>query len=170
MTFAEPVGEHALSVRRVKIPRFPLPKGKKRPLRFPTLRGLHVPSFDAPSPSSWCSRVRSRRTVRSGGKDRSWFGCPHAIKKAAGNAATQGTYASKVLNSPATPPSSGSQRCRGCRLRTAKKRRVPNPSPYDASSPHRREQSENDGRNTYESSPSRQNVAGVRQPRKRRVP
>ena len=51
-----------------------------------------------------------------------------------------------------------------------KKRRVPNPSPYDASSPHRREQDQGDGRNTYESSPSRQNVAGVRQPRKRRVP
>ena len=51
-----------------------------------------------------------------------------------------------------------------------KKRRVPNPSPYDASSPHRRELLKNDGRNTYESSPSQQNVAGVRQPRKRRVP
>ena len=32
---------------------------KKRPLRNPTLRGLHVPSFDDPSPSSWCSPVRS---------------------------------------------------------------------------------------------------------------
>ena len=50
------------------------------------------------------------------------------------------------------------------------KKEGPNPSPYDASSPHRREQDQGDGRNTYESSPSRQNVAGVRQPRKRRVP
>ena len=63
---------------------------KKRPLRNPTLRGHHVPSFDAPTPSSWRSSVRSRRTVRSGGEDRSWFGRPQAIKKAAGNAATRG--------------------------------------------------------------------------------
>ena len=51
-----------------------------------------------------------------------------------------------------------------------KKRRVPNPSPYDASSPHRRERDEDDGRNTYGSSPSRQKVPGVRQPRKSRGP
>ena len=51
-----------------------------------------------------------------------------------------------------------------------KKRRVPNPSPYDASSPHRRERIEYDRRNTYGSSPSRQNAPGVRQPRKSRGP
>ena len=54
---------------------------QKRPPRCPHLRGLHVPSFDAPSPSSWCSRVRSRRTVRRGSGDRSGFGCPQAIRK-----------------------------------------------------------------------------------------
>ena len=75
------VGEHALSVRRNKVPRFPLPKDRKRPLRNPTLRGHHVPSFDAPTPSSWRSSVRSRRTVRSGGEDHSWFGPPQALRK-----------------------------------------------------------------------------------------
>ena len=56
-------------------------------------------------------------------------------KKAAGNAARgKETNASKVLDSPAKPPSSNLQRCRERRLRTAKKRRVPNPS-YDASPP-----------------------------------
>ena len=29
----------------------------------------------------WCSPVRSGRTVRRGGEDRSWFGRPQAIKK-----------------------------------------------------------------------------------------
>ena len=73
------VGEHASSVRQGKVPRFPLPTHKKRPL------GSHprgpVPSFDAPSPSSWCSPVRSRRTVRGSSDDRSWFGRPQAIRK-----------------------------------------------------------------------------------------
>ena len=43
--------------------------------------------------------MRSGRTVRRGGEDRSWFGRPQAIKKAAGNAATKGTNASNVLAS-----------------------------------------------------------------------
>ena len=47
----------------------------------------------------WCSPVRSGRTVRRGGEDRSWFGRPQAIKKAAGNAAIKGTNASNVLAS-----------------------------------------------------------------------
>ena len=47
----------------------------------------------------WFSPVRSGRTVRRGGEDRSWFGRPQAIKKAAGNAATKGTNASNVLAS-----------------------------------------------------------------------
>ena len=51
-----------------------------------------------------------------------------------------------------------------------KKRRGPTPSQYDASSPHRRERVQVDGRNTYGSSPSRQNVTAVRQPRKRSGP
>ena len=64
------------------------------------------------------------------------FGCPQEIKKAAGSAArNKGTNASKTLGLPAEPPSSGSQRCRGCRLRTAKKRSSPTRSPHDASIP-----------------------------------
>ena len=99
------------------------------------------------------------------------FGCPQEIKKAAGSAArNKGTNASKTLGLPAEPPSSGSQRCRGCRLRTAKKRSGPTRSQFDASSPHRRERFQCDVRNTYGSSPSRQNVPAVRQPRKRSDP
>ena len=82
----------------------------------------------------------------------------------------QGTYESKLLASQQNHPLQVILGAMGVIYELPKKRRVPNPSPYDASSPHRREQDQGDGRNTYESSPSRQNVAGVRQPRKRRVP
>ena len=82
-----------------------------------------------------------------------------------------GTIASKLLVSPAAPPSPGGQHCRGRRLRTAKKMGVfPKHPPFDASSPHRRGQQQGDGRNTYQSSPSRQNDDAVRQPRKSRGP
>ena len=100
------------------------------------------------------------------------WGWRRAIKKAAGNAAIQkGTNASKLLASPAAPPSPGGQHCRGRRLRTAKKMGLfPKHPPFDASSPHRRGQQQGDGRNTYQSSPQRQNNAAVRQPRKSRGP
>ena len=69
------------------------------------------------------------------------FGCPQEIKKAAGSAASnKGTNASKTLGLPAAPPSSGSQRCRGCRLRTAKKRSGPTRSPHDAFTPSGRDE------------------------------
>ena len=55
-------------------------------------------------------------------------------------------------------------------LRNSKKKRGPTPSQFDASSPHRRGQQQGDGRNTYQSSPSRQNDAAVRQPKKSRGP
>ena len=57
--------------------------------------------------------VRSPASNKKGGRE-----CRHK----------KGTYASKVLDSQTAPPSSGSQRCRGRRLRTAKKRAVP-PAP-----------------------------------------
>ena len=127
-----------------------------------------VLSFFSPSPSSESLVMRSGRTVRNGGEDRSWFGRPQAIKKAAGNAARKkGTNASKVLDSPATLPSSGSQRCRGRRLRTAKKRSGPTRSQLDASSPHRREHDQSDGRNPYWSSPLRPNDYRGQQPKKK---
>ena len=50
------------------------------------LRGIppsEVPSLSLspPLPSSWCPPVRSRRTLRTIGEYRSWFGRPQAIKK-----------------------------------------------------------------------------------------
>ena len=70
---------------------------KKRPLgSHPQRSGVLFPVTS--SECSSCSAVRSRRTVRRGGEDRSGFGRPQAIKKAAGNAATKGDYASKVLS------------------------------------------------------------------------
>ena len=56
----------------------------------------------------WCSPVMSGRTDRRGGEDRSWFGRPQAIKKAAGSAArNKGTNASKTCwRYSAAPPSS----------------------------------------------------------------
>ena len=57
------------------------------------------PRLSTHSPSSRCSFARSGRTVRTGRGNRSWFGRPQAIKKAAGNAATKGTNASNVLAS-----------------------------------------------------------------------
>ena len=82
----------------------------------------------------------------------------------------KGTYASKVLSFQRNHPLKTNGGAVGAVYELPKKRRVPNPSPYDASSPHRRERTEDDGINTYGSSPSRQKVPGVRQPRKRRVP
>ena len=121
-------------------------KGKKRPL------GSHprgpVPSFDAPSPSSWCSPVRSRRTVRRGGEDRSGFGCPQAIKKAAGNAATMGRMRRKCWRPSRTTLFRQSAVPWAWFTNCQKKGGFPNPSPYDASSPHRRERIEDDGKNT----------------------
>ena len=58
-----------------------------------------LPLSMTPSVSCRSALVRSGRTVRRGGEDRSWFGRPQAIKKAAGNAASKGTNASNVLAS-----------------------------------------------------------------------
>ena len=132
---------------------------KKTPEVFPP-SGVSPLDCSTHSPTSWRSPVWSRKTVSEGSGDLSWFGRPQAIKKAAGSAASnKGTNASKVLAwHPAEPPSSGGQRCRGCRLRTAKKKRSgPTRPQFDASSPHRREQEQGAGRNTYWSSPLRPN-------------
>ena len=140
-------------------------------------RGAHtseIPSSrsDAPSPSSWSLVMRSGRTVRRGSGDRSWFGRPQAIKKAAGNAASnKGSNASKTLDSlQRHHPVQAVSGAVGVVYELPKKRSGPTRSQYDASSPHRREQDQGDGRNTYGSSPSRQKVPGVRQPRKSRGP
>ena len=116
--------------------------------------------------------MRSGRTVRRGSGDRSWFGRPQAIKKAAGNAASnKGSNASKTLDSlQRHHPVQAVSGAVGVVYELPKKRSGPTRSQYDASSPHRREQDQGDGRNTYGSSPSRQKVPGVRQPRKSRGP
>ena len=139
-------------------------------------RGAHtseIPSSrsDAPSPSSWSLVMRSGRTVRRGSGDRSWFGRPQEIKKAAGNAARKrGRTRRRWWTRQRNHPLQAIVGAVGVVYELQKKRRVPNPSPYDASSPHQRERVKDDGRNTYWSSPSRQKVPGVRQPRKSRGP
>ena len=83
------------------------------------------------------------------GTTASWFGRQQAIKKAAGNAATKGTYASKVLASQRHHPLKAVRdavdavyilRKKGCSLSTPV---------FDASSPHLREQRQGDGKNAY---------------------
>ncbi len=132
-------------------------------------------AFGQPNPvtSSECSRcsaVRSGRTVRSGGEDRSWFGRPQAIKKATGNAAIKGTYASKVLSFQQHHPLQAVRGAVGAVYELPKKRRVPNPSPYDALPLHRRSnrritRGSPTGRRHYD-----QTTTGVSNPREGRVP
>ena len=115
----------------------------------------------------WCSPVRSGRTVRRGGEDRSWFGRPQAIKKAAGNAATKGTNASNVLASQRHHPLQAVSGVVGAVYELPKKRSGPTRSQFDASSPHRREHDQGDGRNTYQSSPLRPNDYWCQQTKRR---
>ena len=79
----------------------------------------------------------------------------------------KGTYASKVLSFQRDHPLKTNSGAVGAVYELPKKRRVPNPSPYDASSPHRREHDHSDGRNTYQSSPLRPNDYSGEQPKKK---
>ena len=115
----------------------------------------------------WCSPVRSGRTVRRGGEDRSWFGRPQAIKKAAGNAATKGTSASNVLASQHHHPLQTISGSVDAVNELAKKGAVPTRPPVRRLSPHRREQSKGDGKNTYWSSPLRPNDSRGQQTKRR---
>ena len=136
-------------------------------------RGAHtseMPSSrsDATSPSSWSLVMRSGRTVRRGSGDRSWFGRPQAIKKAAGNAARKrGRTRRRWWTRQRNHPLQAIVGAVGVVYELPKKRRVPNPSLYDASSPHRREHDQGDGRNTYQSSPLRPNDNWGQQPKKK---
>ena len=144
---------------------------KKRPLgSHPQRSGVLFPVT-----SSECSRrsaLRSGRTVRGGSDDRSWFGRPQAIRKG-GRECRQQQGDERVENAgvtPAAPPSSGSQWCRGCRLRTAKKKRGPTPSEFDALPLHRRSnrritRGSPTGRRGYD-----QTTTEVSKPRKSRGP
>ena len=103
------------------------------------------------SECSRCSPARSRRTVRGSSDDRSWFGRPQAIRKG-GRECRQQQGDERVGNaglSPAAPPSSVSKRRRGCCLRTAKKKRGPTPSQFDAFAPSPKKQSKDYAGFTY---------------------
>ena len=90
-------------------------------------------------------------------------------KKAAGNAAhQQGDECVEGAGVPATPPSSISRRCRGHRLRTAKKRGVfPKHPRVRRIAPSPKKQSNDDVRFSDWSSPSRQNDGCGQQPKKK---
>ena len=103
------------------------------------------------------------RTVHGSGR-------PQAIEKAAGNAATKGTYASKVLSFQQHHPLQAVRGAVGAVYELPKKRRVPNPSPYDALPLHRRSnrritRGSPTGRRHYD-----QTTTGVSNPRKSRGP
>ena len=115
----------------------------------------------------WFSPVRSGRTVRRGGEDRSWFGRPQAIKKAAGNAATKGTNASNVLASQHHHPLQTISGAVEAVYELPKKGAVPIRPPVRRLSPRRREQSNGDGKNTYWSSPLRPNDSRGQQTKRR---
>ena len=90
-------------------------------------------------------------------------------KKAAGNAAhQQGDECVEGAGVPATPPSSISRRCRGHRLRTAKKRGVfPKHPRVRRIAPSPKKQSNDDVRFSDWSSLSRQNDGCGQQPKKK---
>ena len=112
--------------------------------------------------------MRSRRTVSRGSGDRSWFGRPQAIKKGDRECRHKrgrmrqtcwrpsGTTLFKQAELPWLPFTN-------CQ----KKRSGPTRSQFDASSPHRREQSKGDGKNTYWSSPLRPNDSRGQQTKRR---
>ena len=102
------------------------------------------------------------------GTTASWFGRPQAIKKAAGNAAKRGTNASNTLR--IIPSGTTLLRQSGMPwvpFTYCEKRSGPTRSQFDASSPHRREQSNGDGKNTYWSSPLRPNDSRGQQTKRR---
>ena len=80
----------------------------------------------------------------------------------------KGTYASKTLR--IIPSGTTLLRQSGMPwvpFTYCEKRSGPTRSQFDASSPHRREQVEDDGRNTYQSSPLRPNDYWGQQPKKK---
>ena len=119
--------------------------------------------------SSRCLAKGSRRTVGTGRGHRQWFGRPEAKKKAAGNAAhQQGDECVEGAGVPATPPSSISLRCRGHRLRTAKKMGVfPMHPRVRRIAPSPKKQPNDDVRFNDWSSPSRQNEGCGQHPKKK---
>ena len=115
----------------------------------------------------WCSPVRSGRTVRRGGEDRSWFGRPQAIKRRQGMPPQRGRMrrtcwrpSTTTLFKPSVVPWTPFTNCQ-------KKGAVPTRPPVRRLSPPRREQSKGDGKNTYWSSPLRPNDSRGQQTKRR---
>ena len=93
---------------------------------------------------------------------------PQEIKKAAGSAArNKGTNASKTLGYQRHHPLQAISGVVGAVNELPKKRSGPTRSQFDASSPHRREHDQSDGRNPYWSSPLRPNDCRGQQPKKK---
>ena len=117
------------------------------------------PSFDDPFTFVQITREREWENRRN----RSWTPAmvrwTRSKKKAAGNAAhQQGDECVEGAGVPATPPSSISRRCRGHRLRTAKKRGVfPKHPRVRRIAPSPKKHPNDDVRFSDWSSPSRQN-------------
>ena len=114
--------------------------------------------------------MRSRRTVRTSGEDRSWFGRPQAIKKGGrecrqqqGDERVESAENHSQRHHPVQVVSSAV----GVVYELPKKRSSPSRSQLDASSPHRRERDQSDGRNPYWSSPLRPNEYRSRQTKKK---
>ena len=113
--------------------------------------------------------MRSMRTVRTSGEDRSWFGRTQAIKKC-GRECRQQQGDERVESAE-----NHSQRHHSVQVVSSavgvvyelpKKRSGPTRSQLDAS-PHQRERNQSDGRNPYWSSPLRPNDYRSRQPEKK---
>lgn len=124
------------------------------------------------SECSSCSAVRSRRTGGVGSADRPGFGCPQAIKKAAGSAASnKGSNASKTLDSlQRHHPDQAVSGAVDAVYELPKKKRGPTPSQFDALPLHRRStrritRFSPTGRRHYD-----QTTPGVSNPRKSRGP
>ena len=150
--------------------------------RFPTKsRGEHkkapgdltsrgrCPSFDDKSTFLHITREREweNRLKKSWTPAMVWTAT--GKKEAAGNAAhQQGDECVEGAGVPATPPSSISRRCRGHRLRTAKKRGVlPKHPRVRRIAPSPKKQPNDDVRFSDWSSPSRQNKGCGQQPKKK---
>ena len=114
--------------------------------------------------------MRSRRTVRTSGEDRSWFGRPQAIKKGGRECRQQQgdeRVESAENHSQRHHPVQAVSGAVGVVYEMPKKGSGPTRSQLDASSLHRREHDQSDGRNPYWSSPLRPNDYRGQQPKKK---
>ena len=146
--------------------------GQKKTSGVPTHPRGPALSFFSPPTSSRCSPVTSRRTVRRGGEDRSWFGRPQAIKKG-GRECRQQQGVERVEKRWTLSSGTTLFRRSGVpwvRFTYCEKRRGPTPSQFDALPLHRRStqritRGSPTGRRHYD-----QTTNGVSNPRKSRGP